>query len=370
MKILVINWQDWKNPYAGGAEVHLYEVFRRIQRRGHKVTILCCNGYGLKNKEIIHGIEIKRTGRRNFFNFQIYPRIKSFINNKNFDIIVDDLNKIPFYTPFFNNQKPVVAIVHHLFRKAIYKETSFAPATYVYLSESLIPCVYRKQMFIAVSHSTKKDLIDMGIPPQRIKVIPPGVDLKIFKPMKIKKENMILYVGRLKKYKSVDHLLLASSILKNKGFSFKLVIVGTGDDEYRLKNIASEWGLKKEVEFTGFLPVKELVEMYNKALFLVQPSVKEGWGLSVIEAGACKNTVIAADSPGLRDSVINGKTGLLYPYGDITKLVEYMKLLICNTKLRERLSYENYKWSSQFGWDNISLQILNILENAVKNCPS
>jgi len=223
LKILVINWQDWKHPLAGGAEVHLYEVFKRIKERGHNVTILSCDEYGLKKRESENGIEILRKGKREFFNFYIYAGIKEFLKKRRFDVIIDDINKIPFYTPLFT-KKPVVAIVHHLFRKAIYKETSFLPAFYVYLTETLIPCVYRNTTFIAVSLSTKKDLINLGIPEENIHVVENGINLSLYKPLGLKREPMVLYVGRIKKYKSIEHLLYATKLLKNKGMKFKVVI--------------------------------------------------------------------------------------------------------------------------------------------------
>ena len=117
--ILVINWQDITNPLGGGAEVHLHEIFRRIVKNGHKVTLLCSKYIGSLDEEIVDGIRILRRGNRNTFNFTVPGVYRELIQENDFDIVFDDINKIPFFTPLFV-KKPLVAIVHHFFGKTIF----------------------------------------------------------------------------------------------------------------------------------------------------------------------------------------------------------------------------------------------------------
>ena len=136
LRILVINWQDIRNPLSGGAEVHFHEIFRRVAAMGHAVTLLCSAFAGAAAEEEIDGIRILRCGSRQLFNFAVPAAYRRLRKAQAFDVVIDDLNKIPFYTPCFV-QEPLLTIVHHLFGRSIYLETSWLPASYVYWSERL-----------------------------------------------------------------------------------------------------------------------------------------------------------------------------------------------------------------------------------------
>ena len=112
MKILLINWQDINNPLAGGAEVHMHEIFKRIAARGHEVTLFCCHYPGASKREEIDGIRVVREGSRNLFNYYVRGRYRSEFRRQDFDVVIDDINKIPFYTPWFV-EKPLIGILHH-----------------------------------------------------------------------------------------------------------------------------------------------------------------------------------------------------------------------------------------------------------------
>ncbi|MEX0602980.1 MAG: glycosyltransferase family 4 protein, partial [Bacteroidota bacterium] len=136
MKILLFNWQDIRHPNAGGAEVHLHEIFRRLAARGHHVTLFCSSFPGALPEETLDGIRIIRQGSRNVFNLVVPPRYRSQFRHEGFDVVVDDINKIPFYTPFFVRE-PLVGILHHLFGKSIFLEAPVPAAVYVAAAEYL-----------------------------------------------------------------------------------------------------------------------------------------------------------------------------------------------------------------------------------------
>jgi len=346
MNILIINWQDWKNPYAGGAEVYLYEIFSRLIKKGHKVLLLCSRGTGQKRYETLDGFEIIRVGRRVNFNFYVPFALRAILKNRKIDLIIDDQNKIPFYTPVFTKKKNLIMIMH-LFRETIYRETNFLFASYVYITESLIPLLYPRSYFIAISQSTADDLKKMGIK-QKISVVYSGIpELKNIYNIK-REKNLVLYVGRIKRYKSIDHLLKAVNMIKND-IPVKLAIVGDGDAREELKNLARELNL--EVDFRGFVSEEEKYKMYQKARLIVQPSIKEGWGLTAIEAQACGTPVICANSPGLRETLIDGKTGYLYDYGNITELAKRIKDMLSDDTKWLEFSNSAIEWARNFSWD-------------------
>lgn len=358
---LVINWQDIRNPMGGGAEVHFHEIFKRVVAAGHRVTLLCSMFPGAAVEENIDGIHVARRGRRSLFNFYVAKAYRELRRQNNFDVVFDDLNKIPFYTPLFVKEK-LITIVHHLFGPSIFLETSFFPASYVYLAEKLVPLVYKKVPFACVSESTKQELRSLGIR-SPIDLLPNGVDVGEYNssPELRSRSPLIGYLGRLKKYKSVDHLLQAMPSIINAVPEAKLLIIGEGDYRLHLQRQVERMGLQKVVTFTGMVTQEEKVMYLNRLWLAVNTSPKEGWGLTVIEANACGLPVIAADSPGLRDSVKNEINGVLYPYGDIAQMATEIVELLRNTKRREKIGQSARHWAESFSWDRSAEKAIQLI---------
>ncbi len=368
MRILVINWRCIRNPLAGGAEIYAQQIFRRVAARGHEVTQLAERYPGSAAEEVLDGIRVLRLGGKNTFNFAVWRALPAIIADGDYDIVIDDLNKIPFYSPW-RTRKPVLAILMHLFRGSIFKETIPPLAAYVWLTETAIPLAYRNCLFAVLSESSKADTVAVGIPAEQITVIPPGTDFSRFtpgsRPVAPDSVPVLLHVGRLKKYKAVDHLLRAARLLLDRGRQFKVVIVGGGDDRPRLETVAAKLNLGAAVQFTGFIPEEEKVAWYHRAAVLVENSVKEGWGLIVMEANGCGTPVVVADSPGLRDSSRDGVNGLVYPYGDIPALAEKLEKLLSDEPLRARLGRQAVDWARQWTWDKAADDMLACIEQTV-----
>ncbi len=364
MKILVINWQDIKNPFGGGAEVHLHEIFSRLAKRGHDITLLASSFHDAPEEEIIDGIRVIRKGNRNLFNFYVRGMYHDLRQKNKFDVVVDDINKIPFYTPAFVKE-PLAGIALHFFGKTIYKETNPVFASYVFVTERVVPLVYKNIPFATISNSTQREMVEMGFSEDRVEVIPTGVDTNLYNmdvPSPPQDHPIIGYLGRIKKYKSVDHVISAFAKIAGEYPKAELLIVGDGDNVNDLKAIAHKTGFLSRISFTGKVSEKEKVELVRSMTFLANPSAKEGWGLTVIEANACGKTVIAADVPGLRDSVVDNRTGLLYRYGDIDLLAEKMRLLLSDARIRHDLEQEAIRWASKFTWDNSADKMESFLQ--------
>ena len=367
MKILVINWQDIKHPLGGGAEVHLHEIFERIAARGHQVTLLSCGFEGAPKEENINGIRVIRVGSRGYFNF-VVPFYYFFkLSRENFDAVVLDINKIPFFSPLLI-KKPRAIIVHHFFGKAIFLEASLPVAYYVYLTEKLFLKLYRKFPVLYYSPSTRDEMIKEGWSPENFYYVPIAVDLNLYRVLGIPKDEkpLVVYLGRIKKYKSVDHLLRAFVKVLEQVPEARLAVVGDGDDRPRLEQIAKELGIADRVEFTGFVSEEEKVRWLNRAWVVVNPSSKEGWGLTMTEANACGTPVVAANSPGLRDAVKHGETGLLYPYGDVDALADAVTRILTDEKLRSKLREGGLKNANKYTWDYAAEKTLEVLQKIVK----
>lgn len=364
--ILVINWQDIRNPLGGGAEVHFHEIFKRIVQRGHQVTLLCCSHKGLPGEDTIDGVKIIRAGHRNFFNFVVPFLYRKYSKANNYDVVIDDINKIPFYSPLFVKE-PLIGIIHHLFGSSIFIECSLPVALYVKLAEMLVPKVYRNVPMAVVSNSTKQELVEKGFAADQIDLVYNAVDHDAYQffPDRKSVSPLVGYLGRIKRYKSVNHLIQAFEIVQRKIPDAKLLIIGDGDHLPALEILVGELNLGDHVIFTGALHHDQKIDYLNQMWLSVNPSPKEGWGLTVIEANCCGVPVIAANSPGLKDSVVDGKTGLLYPYGDYHRLAELIIKVIQDQGLRKFFSEESRTWAHQFNWERSADNMLNLIEKTL-----
>jgi glycosyltransferase involved in cell wall biosynthesis len=364
-KILVINWQDIRHPMSGGAEVHLHEIFRRVAAAGHQVTLLCSHFKGAPAQETVDGINIVRRGNRDFFNYFVPGAYFELRHRHRFEIVLDDLNKIPFFTPLFVKE-PILAIAHHFFGKSIFKEVSPLYAGYVYGSEYLVRYVYRRTPFAVVSESTRQELRRWNMRGD-IHLLPNAVDLQRYKPSERAVNLPVIgYLGRIKKYKSVDHLIRALPLIQRQVPDAMLKIIGGGDALPELRKLAKAIGLGGQIIFTDFVSHEDKVRHLNECSVIVNPSPKEGWGLTVIEANACHKLVVAADSPGLRDSVVNGKTGVLYEYGNLPDLAAAVVDLLLNDDKRRQLQVNAGAWAEKWNWDASAKIAMDLIEKYVQ----
>jgi len=275
------------------------------------------------------------------------------------------MNKIPFYTPLYVHG-PVLAMVPHLFGTTVFQEAIVPLAVYVYLWELPIPLIYRRVRFEVISESTKEDLVARGIRSDLIHVVHCGIDRMVYHPGGSRDEDpLIVYLGRFKKYKRVDLLLSAMVKVKERVPRVKLLLVGGGDHLGALRELVERLGLSDTASFTGHVDEQEKVGHLRRAHLVVNTSPKEGWGLTGVEANACGTPVVASDSPGLRDSIADGKSGLLVPHGDVGALVEAIVRMLTDEELNWRLSRGAVDWAARFSWDAAAERTRQLIEEVV-----
>lgn len=368
MKILAINWQDLSNPQAGGAEVHLEEILKRIAKKGHEITLFCSSYPNAKRIERKDGIKIIRKGSRYNFNIIAFNLLPSLLRQEKPDLVIEDINKIPFYIALLHHL-PTLIIIPHLFADSVFQEINYILGLYIFLSEKLIPRIYKDKNFLVISESTKKDLIKRKIPAKNIKVIKCGTEHTLYRPnpeVEKEKNPLALYVGRIKRYKSIDVLIDAFSLVLKKLPEANLAIIGDGDYSLELKKQVGNLNLEKKIYFTGYVSQEEKIKWFQRAWVSVYPSLKEGWGLTNIEANACGTPVLASDVPGLKDSVKDGESGFLFPYGDSKRLSELLIIIFTDQKLRDKLSSGGLLWAKNFSWEKTTEQAFLLMENIVQ----
>jgi glycosyltransferase involved in cell wall biosynthesis len=363
LHIVLLNFRDVTHPEAGGAEVYLQELFERIAADGHRVTFLCASHGHAPAEEDIGGIRILRVGNQGTVNVAAAIAALRLARREHVDLFVESLCKLPFLMPAFT-KIPVVPVVLHLFGHTVFYQLNPALASYVWLSEKLIPPVYRGLPFIALSESTARDLRRRGVQASRMDIVPPGLDLGRYHARAAARsaDPLLVYVGRLKRYKGLDTVLRALVQVRQSVPRARLALVGKGDDAPRLEKLAQTLGLGDAVSFEGFVSEDVKIDWLQRAHAVVYPSPREGWGISTIEAAACGTPVLASDAEGLRDAVRNGKTGFLIPHRDTKAWAQRMVHLLTDQVLRERMAAASAEWARVFDWDTQAHKMQTILE--------
>jgi glycosyltransferase involved in cell wall biosynthesis len=353
VRILLVNWNDRENPHAGGAEIHLHEIFGRLVRGGHRVDLVASGWPGAPHEADLDGLRVHRTGGRHSFALRARGVVRRLLRANRYDVVVEDINKLPLFLAGISD-RPFCALVPHLFGATAFLEASWPIASVVWTAERPIARAYRRAWFHAISESTRDDLVRRGVPPERIEVIYPGVDAGWYTPDPAEpraREPTFLYVGRLKRYKGVEIALRALALARQTRPDLVLEIAGGGDDRARLERLAGEVGLGQSARFLGFVPHEDKRRLLRRAWAVVLPSPKEGWGISNVEAAACGTPALASDSPGLRESVRHGETGFLVPHGDTRGLAERMLALAADPGLVARLGRGARAFAEQLSWE-------------------
>jgi glycosyltransferase involved in cell wall biosynthesis len=364
LNVLVVNWQDRLNPQGGGAETHLHETFGRLAGRGYRVVLLASGWRGAPARVQLDGIDVHRVGGRHSFTLRAAPYYRRRLARERFDVVVEDLNKIPLFTPYWVD-RPLALLVHHLFGATAFREASAPIAAVTWAFEQPIGRVYRDVPTVAVSESTRDDLVSRGLSPERIEVVHNGVDLGFFTPDEAVArfaQPTFLYMGRLRRYKSIDLQLRAVARLRDEGLHVQLLIGGRGAYEPALREMTRRLGVEDRVGFLGFVSEEQKRALMRSAWANLLTSPKEGWGIANIEAAACATPTIASDAPGLRESVRHGETGLLVPHGDVGALADAMRRLATDGTEVHRLGNAAAVFARRFAWDAAATSMERFLE--------
>jgi glycosyltransferase involved in cell wall biosynthesis len=363
-RILILNERDSGHPSAGGAEVHVDEISRRLTARGYDITLLSSRFPGAPPVEEIAGMRVRRLGALSTY----YPRAALTCwretHQGRYDVVVEHLCKLPHLSPRYA-AVPVVAVCHHLFGRAAFMQVAWPIAATVWSVEHLIPYAYRPALFVAVSQSTKDDLIARGVAAERIRIVHNGIATPERPPPSLaERRRRVVYLGRLEPYKRIDVMLRAVARVVDRFPDLEVRVIGRGQSRAALEQVAREVGLGEHTQFVGFVSDAERDRLLAEARVCVCPSVKEGWGLTVIESNALGVPVVATDAPGLRDAVRDGETGFLVPEGDVEAFADRIGRILSDDALAARMSDAAAKWSRRFTWDAAADEMARVLEEA------
>ncbi len=368
MNILIFNWRDLKHSWAGGGEIYVFETAKRWVKMGHNVTVFCSldKEKNLSEIDSYDGINIIRKGGR----FSVYPwaiwyyltRLKG-----KFDVIVDVENGIPFFTPLIS-RTPKVAFVFHIHGKQFFYEFPFPLSNIgVFIEKYMFPFIYRNVPVVAISKTTKKDLLDIGFPQKNISVVYCGISTNYKKdkpPINKFITPTLLYLGRIKAYKRIDVLLDIFSKLLKRNENLKLIIAGWGTEASYITDLVMKSPNRRKIKLMGPVSEVEKEHLLLKSWVFVNPSIGEGWSISVIEANFYGTPAVAFNVPGLSESIKHSETGLLAKNKE--EMTLFLEKIIKNHNLRNQLSINAWKWARRFSWDKAAKESMSILERQIE----
>lgn len=348
LRFLFLAWRDLAHPLAGGSEVLVDRLARGLLERGHQVELLCGGPSEARPYPV--------TSTGGTYGQYLRSPLRYLARHRHVDVVVDVVNGMPFFSPLWR-RRPTVCLVNHLH---LAQWGLWFPRPLAALGRSVetrvVPSLYRRQLFMAVSRSTATSLEAVGVDPGRIRVVHNGVDPADHRRAK-SPEPLFVAVGRLVPHKRFDLLLrLWDTVRPLTGG--RLVIAGEGPERARLEALAGPG-----VTLPGWVSEEDKQDLLGAAWLLVHPALVEGWGLVVMEAAARRTPTLGFDVPGLRDSVVDGVSGVLA--ASEADLTRSWVALAADQATRERLGRAARSRAQGFSWARTVSGFLAVAADAV-----
>jgi glycosyltransferase involved in cell wall biosynthesis len=368
LSILIFSWRGPQHPHAGGAEIVTHEHAKAWVKKGHQVTLFTSTFDQALAEENIDGVRIVRRGSQ-ILSVQLQAFFwYLFGQSQTFDLVIDQFHGLPFFTPLFVRSKKM-AFIHEV-TKDVWRYNPLGEPFHSIVSwlgqigePAIFRFFYKKIPFMTVSASTKSELVEYGVPPAAIQVVHNG-----FHQVKTSKKNnrsVITFIGAIAKDKGIEDAIKVFALLKNLSFSFW--VIGKHDDEYfrKIKKLVETYDLKKRVKFWGYVTQSKKFELLSRSFLVVNPSVREGWGLTVIESAAVKTPTVAYRVSGLKDAIVHGKTGILVNQKTPESLAQAIKKIYEDQSFYRKLQIQGYQWSKKFNWLKATKQSTSLIEKIV-----
>lgn len=353
LNVLFLAWRDLAHPQAGGSEVLVDRLAAGLVAHGHRTALVCGAPREHRSYPVVeNGGTYSQYLRAPLAYWRWFRTV---------DVVVDVENGVPFFSPFWR-QGPVVCLVHHIHTDQWAARFRWPMSSVGSgLERRVMPWTYRHSLFVAVSNSTVASLHDLGVPPSHIRLVSNGVDLAETRPPK-SPVPLFVAISRLVPHKRVDLLLRVWREVRPR-IGGTLVIVGTGPEEERLRAMAPAG-----VEFRGHVPDAEKSSLLGQAWFFVHAAHHEGWGISIMEAAATGTPSLAIDAPGVRDAVLDGRTGILAT--SETAMAASWVRLARDSSLRRQLGTAALKRALSFTWAETVNTFIAVLRESIARTES
>lgn len=359
-RIHVLAWRDLADVEAGGSELHAHEILRRWAAAGLEVTLRTSWAQGHPQEAVRDGYRvIRRAGRYLVFPRAAFSEITGRHGER--DALVEIWNGVPFLSPVWARGPKMVFLHHHHERMWPLVLPPRLASFGHWLESEGAPPLYRRTPVVTLSASSRDELVaSLGLKPDKVHVVPPGIDPRFSPGVERSPRPLVVAVGRLMPSKRFDALIrLAARVRDEDVPQLELVIVGEGYEAEGLRALVAELGAESWVRFAGRVSDDELVSLYRRAWVVASSSISEGWGMTLTEAAACGTPSLATDIPGHRDAVRDGVSGLLA--ADDDEFARHLRDLCKDDGLRERLAVGARNYASTLTWDATAHGALSVL---------
>lgn len=362
--IAFLSWRDTRNPEGGGAERYLEKIAEGLVARGAQVTIVCAAHAAAPPEEVVDGIRFVRRGTK----MTVYKEGFTAIARGRLgrvDLVVDVQNGLPFFSRAAT-RVPVIVLVHHVHREqwpVVYPGLTGRIGWWI--ERRLAPMLYSRCQYVAVSRATRDELVELGVGRDRIAVVHNGTDPIVAIDAGKATTPTVAVVGRVVPHKQVEHAIDAVLSLRKAHPGLRLLVVGSGWWEGELHSYAAARGGGDTVVFEGHVSEERKHEVYERSWVLALPSLKEGWGLVVGEAGMHSTPAVAYRSAGgTRESIAHNRSGLLVQGAD--EFTETLDRLLSDAGLRARLGRGALEMSHQFTWEHAQESFAHVVASALR----
>jgi len=363
MKILILSWRDIKNPLNGGAETFTYENAKRWIASGHEVIWFSSDFGDCKKEETIDGIKIIRRGTETTVQYQAFRYYNKFFKGK-FDLVIDQINTIPFFTPLYVKEKKI-ALIFQLAREVWFYEIFFPLSLIGFILEYFYLKIYTKTPVLTISESTKQNLLNLGFS-KDIFILPVGISFKPLEQMPQKEPNpTLIFVGRLRKSKRIHHIIRALQIIRKKVPNIQLRLVGRSSRPRYMKKLnclVKKYNLQDNIIFHGYVDEQTKEDLIKQSHAIIITSIREGWGLVVSEANALSTPAVGYNVPGLRDSIIDGQTGLLTKKNNSSSLAQTILYFFDNEEVYNKLRRRALECARKLSWETSARESLEAIK--------
>jgi glycosyltransferase involved in cell wall biosynthesis len=365
-RITFLVWRDTSHPEGGGSEVYVEHMAEHLAREGWTVTIVCAAHRNAPADEVRTGVHYRRRGGRT----SVYPHGLRYLighEGRSSDLVVDVQNGIPFFSPLVR-RRPLINLVHHVHREQwgiVYP--GLRGRIGWWLESVVAPRLYRGRQYVTVSGNSAAELIELGVRPAQLDVIHNGIDVPHpsgLGPRSV--EPTICVLGRLVPHKRVEHAIAVAAALRDRIPGLRMEIVGDGWWRARLEEHARALGVDDIVRFLGQVSVAERDAALDRAWVLAAPSVKEGWGIAVMEAAARGVPTVAYRSAGgVRESVLDGITGRLTGE-DLAEFTAAIERLLNDEWARTRMGDAARARAAGFDWAGSAAKFTSLVQAQIE----
>jgi glycosyltransferase involved in cell wall biosynthesis len=358
-RVDVVAWRDLDDAEAGGSELHAHEILTRWADAGIDVRLWTSRVDGAARYINRSGYAVNRRAGR----YAVFPRtavagLRGRIGTG--DGLVEIWNGMPFFSPLWSHC-PRIVFLHHVHAEMwnMVLSPSLARLGYT-LEHRVAPPFYRHSQIVTLSDSARDDLVRrLHFPPQRVTVVPPGIDSRFSPGDGTDTDPLVVAVGRLVPVKRFDWFIEAMVALKERQPRLRAMIIGEGYERPALEAMLAQADAGSWFTLPGRVPDAELLDAYRRAWVVASTSVREGWGMTLTEAAACGTPAVATRIAGHEDAVEDGESGLLV--STVPEMVEATDSILANPLLRRRLSLGALRRAEKMTWERtaeVTLQTL------------